>query len=155
MQPVKSILWPSDASKFSVRSLETAVELAKQFGAKLYGLQVVPRVPIDDSGFAGPPIAELDIPKYEQRLRYSAEKALKQTVAEKVPEDVAVETHVEMGKASEVIINFAKELKVDLIVMVTHGRTGLSHLMIGSVTEDVIRRSPIPILVLPNKSGEE
>ena len=76
MLSVKSILWPSDSSKSSLQSLEAAVELAKQFGAKLYGLQVVPRVPIDDSGFAGPPIAELDIPKYEQSLKYSAEKVM-------------------------------------------------------------------------------
>jgi nucleotide-binding universal stress UspA family protein len=76
-------------------------------------------------------------------------------VIEKVPEGVEVETYVELGKTRDVIINFAKEFKVDLIVMSTHGRTGLSHLMIGSVTEDIIRRSTIPTLIIPNTGGEE
>ncbi len=72
-----------------------------------------------------------------------------QKIADKVPDSVTVEATVEIGKPSDVIINFAKERQVDLIVMATHARSGISHFFIGSVTEDTIRRSTIPILVIP------
>ena len=147
MLHVKSILWPSDDSESSVRALETAVELAKQFGAKIYGLQAVPQVPVYTD--TAVPMTGFDIPRYEGELKKSTHKALKQKIAAKVSDDVEVETFVEIGKPSDVIINFAKERKVDLIVMATHSRPGISHFFIGSVTEDTMRRSTIPILVVP------
>jgi nucleotide-binding universal stress UspA family protein len=149
MLPVKSILWPSDDSTSAKRALEVAIELAKQFGAKLYGLQVVSQVPTFTE--TGPPITGLDIPRYESELKQAAEKALKETFAEKVPADTQTETAIRLGKAAEEIIGFAKEKGIELIVMSTHGRTGLSHLMIGSVAESVIRHSPIPTLIIPSR----
>jgi nucleotide-binding universal stress UspA family protein len=148
MLPIKSILWPSDASKSANRALEVAIQLAVQFGAKLYGLQVVTEVPT----FAetGPPLSGIDIPRYELELKQAARKALEQTIAEKVPKNIAIETSIEIGKPADVILNYAKERRIELIVMSTHGRTGLSHLMIGSVAENIIRRSPIPTLIIPS-----
>jgi nucleotide-binding universal stress UspA family protein len=148
MLQVNSILWPFDDSDSSVRALKTAVELAKQYDAKLYGLHVVPQVPVYTD--TAVPLTSFDIEKYEQQLKDTAEKTLKKIVAEKVPEGVNVEPCVVMGKPSDAILNFAKEMKVDLIVMATHARGGISHLLIGSVTEDTIRRSEIPILVVPD-----
>ena len=147
MLHIKSILWPSDDSDSSVRALETAVQLAKQFGAKIYGLQVVAEVPIYAN--TAVPMTGFDIPRYEDELKKSTHQALKQRIAAKVPDNVEVETFVELGKPSDVIINFAKEKKIDLIVMATHSRTGISHFFIGSVTEDTMRRSTTPILVVP------
>jgi len=151
MLHVRSILWPSDDSESSVRALETAVELAKQFGARIYGLQVVPQVPVYSD--TAVPITGFDIPRYEGELKKSTHQALKQKIAAKVPDNVEAETFVEIGKPSEVIINFAKERKVDLIVMATHSRAGISHFLIGSVTEDTMRRSTIPILVVPEAAS--
>jgi nucleotide-binding universal stress UspA family protein len=153
MFPVKKILWPSDASESANQALETAIEVAKQFNAKLYGLQVVTEVPtLTDTG---PPMSGLDIPKYEEELRKGAQEALKELVKVKVPDSIEVETFIEMGKAAEVIITFAKEKEIDLIVMATHGRSGLSHLILGSVAENVIRHSPVPTLIIPNKKREK
>jgi nucleotide-binding universal stress UspA family protein len=152
MLQVKSILWPSDDSESSIRALETAVELAKNFGAKLYGLHVVPQVPVYAD--ATVPVTSFDIEKYEQQLKQAAEKAMQKIITDKVPENVIIETSVEAGRPSDIIIGFAKERKVDLIVMATHARTGISHLLIGSVTEDTIRRSRIPILVVPDPEGK-
>ena len=149
MLPIKSILWPSDASKSADRALETAVQLAKQFGAKIYGLQVVAEVPT--FGEAGPPITGIDIPAYERELKLAAQEALERKVTEKVPSDIEIQTAIEIGKPADIIINYAKDNKIELIVMSTHGRTGLSHLMIGSVAENVIRRSPIPTLIIPSE----
>ena len=148
MLHVRSILWPSDDSESSVRALETAVELAKQFGARIYGLHVVPQVPVYND--ATVPMTSFDIPQYEGELKKSSHKALKQKIAAKVPDNVEVESYVEIGKPSDIIINFAKERKVDLIVMAPHSRSGISHFLIGSVTEDTMRRSTIPILVVPD-----
>jgi universal stress protein A len=148
MLQVKSILWPFDDSDSSIRAFKTAVELAKQYGAKLYGLHVAPQVPVyTDASVA---VTSFDIEKYEQQLKHTAEKNLKKIVTDKAAEGVDIETSVEMGKPSDVILNFAKEMKVDLIVMATHARGSISHFFIGSVTEDTIRRSEIPILVVPN-----
>jgi nucleotide-binding universal stress UspA family protein len=153
MFPVKKILWPSDASESANKALETAIEVAKQYNAKLYGLQVVTEVPtLTDTG---PPMTGLNIPRYEEELRRGAQEALEEMVKNKVPESIEVETFIEMGKAAEVIITFAKEKGIDLIVMATHGRSGLSHLLLGSVAENVIRHSPVPTLIIPDKNREK
>lgn len=153
MFPVKKILWPSDASESANKALETAIEVAKQYNAKLYGLQVVTEVPtLTDTG---PPMSGLDIPKYEEELRNGAQEALAELVKGKVPDSIEVVTYIKMGKAAEVIITFAKEKEIDLIVMATHGRSGLSHLLLGSVAENVIRHSPVPTLIIPDKNREK
>ena len=65
-----------------------------------------------------------------------------------------VSTVVESGHAAQVILQAAKSMGADLIAMSTHGRSGLSHLLLGSVTEEVLRRSPVPVLVIkPSAQG--
>jgi len=151
MLPLHSILWPSDASEPSIRALQIAVELAKQNDARLFGLQVVPQVPVYAD--AAVPLTTFDIPRYEEELKIAAQKQLQKTMADLVPEGIRMDGRVELGKPSDIIITFAIEQKVDLIVMATHARTGLSHFLIGSVTEDTIRRSTIPVLVIPEAGG--
>ncbi len=151
MLPLNSILWPSDASEPSIRALQVAVELAKQHEARLFCLQVVPQVPIYSD--AAIPLTTFDIPRYEEELKKAAHKQLQKTMADLVPEGIRAESSVVIGKPSDSIITFAKERKVDLIVMATHARTGLSHFLIGSVTEDTIRRSTIPVMVIPGATG--
>ncbi len=147
MLHVQSILWPSDDSATSVRALEVAADLAKQFGAKLYGLVVVPDIPVSTDTTL--PMTVPEIQRYEADLRNSAEKGLKQKFTTLVSDTIETETFVKSGKPSDVIINFTKEKKIDLIVMATHSRKGVSHFLIGSVTEDTIRHSATPILVVP------
>lgn len=149
--PIRSILWPSDASEAANQALEVATEMAKQFGAKLYGLQVVSEIPTYTDAI--PTMSNLDLQQYEQDLMQSARKSLEEMLSNKVPDNIEVEAAILIGRAAEVIIDFAKERKIDLIVMSTHGRTGLSHLMIGSVAENVVRHSPIPTLIIPGKKG--
>jgi len=151
MLPLHSILWPSDASESSIRALQAAVELAKQHEARLFGLQVVPQVPIYSD--AAVPLTTFDVPRYEEELKTAAQKQLQKTMADLVPEGIKAESAVEIGKPSDIILTFAMERKVDLIVMASHARTGLSHFLIGSVTEDTIRRSTIPVLVIPDATG--
>ena len=90
-----------------------------------------------------------DVPLYQQELFKGTEKQLSQTVLEKIPQEIKVISEVKIGNPSDKIIEFAQEKNIDLIVMATHGRTGLSRIMIGSVTEKTIRESNIPTLTIP------
>lgn len=150
METFKTILWPTDASESALKALAKAVLLAQQFGAKIHALQVVERVPtMAEIGLAGSTVPPFDLPVYEQQLVDAARKALVKTVADNVPEEVATDIHVATGTPKTVILDFARDHGVDLIVMATHGRRGLSHLMLGSVAESVVRQAPMPTLVVP------
>ncbi len=70
-------------------------------------------------------------------------------VAQKIPQEIKVNSEVRIGITADVINEFAQEKNIDLIVMATHGRTGFSRFMIGSVAEKIIRQSTIPTLIIP------
>lgn len=155
---ISSILWPTDGSESSSKALEAAVEIAQKFNAKIYALQVVPPVPplaVGASGYTQMAVKGFDVPLYQQELFKSTENQLSQTVLENIPQDINVVSEVKVGYPSDVIIEFARDKNIDLIVMATHGRTGLSRLMIGSVTEKTIRESNIPTLTIPFVSLED
>jgi universal stress protein A len=151
MFPVSSILWPTDGSESSFRALKVAVEIAQMFGAILYALRVVQPVPphIVGSGVAPMAIKEFDVPSYQQELLKSAENDLSQVVVEKIPQEIDVVSEVRIGGPADIIIDFAQEKDIGLIVMATQGRTGFSHFMIGSVAEKTIRQSTTPTLIIP------
>jgi nucleotide-binding universal stress UspA family protein len=78
-------------------------------------------------------------------------KKIQQMLIEKVFKNNKVWTFVEEGSPSEAILKIAKEWEADIIVLGTHGRTGLSHILMGSVAEKVIRHSTIPLFIIPTK----
>ena len=158
MFSISSILWPTDGSESSSIALQAAVEIAQKFNADLYALQIVPPVPplaVGASGYTPVAIHGFDVPLYQQELFKSTENQLSQTVTEKIPDEIKVISEVKVGYPADVIREFAQEKNIDLIVMATHGRTGLSRLMIGSVTEKTIRESNIPTLTIPWVQLEE
>jgi nucleotide-binding universal stress UspA family protein len=95
-----------------------------------------------------------NVPKYEQELVENTQKALDVTIADKVPEGINVVAEVRTGEPHDVIIDFIKEKKVELVVMATHGRSGISHFFLGSVVEKVLRRTPVPVLTIPPRRQE-
>ena len=148
MFPISSILWPTDGSELSFKALEAAIELAQKFNADIYALQVIPPVPpLAVSTPAA--IKGFDVPRYQLELFKGTEDQLTQTVLEKIPQEINVISEVKVGYPSDIIIEFAREKNIDLIVMATHGRTGLSRFVIGSVTEKTIRESNVPTLTIP------
>lgn len=153
MLPITSILWPSDGEKPSLMALKAAVEIAREFKARLYALRVVNQVPplVLGTAYVSMDIKAFDVPLYQQELVKNAEVDLSQAVKEKVPPEIEVVVNVAVGLPAEVINDFAQKNNIDLIVMATHGRTGFSRLMIGSVAEKTIRHSSIPLLVLPTE----
>jgi nucleotide-binding universal stress UspA family protein len=138
------IVVPTDLSDYSLRALPYAVGLAERFEARLKILCInEPAVPISDVTWAG-----IDVHAADDALLSEARQALDRIVREQVPTGLDVEATVVTGNAVEGIIQYAREENADLLVMCTHGRTGLSHVLMGSTAEAVVRRAPCPVLTL-------
>ena len=150
---VKKILWPTDSSEQSFSALPVAVALCKQFGARLYAVQVIPPIPVmaPGMGFASTSAYGFDVATYEQELVKMTEQQMEQILGEKVTAEIETDVRVLSGEPADMICSFAEEMTADIIVMSTRGRTGLSHFMLGSVAEKTIRQSRIPVLVVPGK----
>ena len=140
---IRLILAPTDFSEYSKQAMESALALAQTFGAKLLLLHVVelPAYPIE--GFV-PSIGATLIEDLERQ----ASVDLAQVLQEPPGGTVEVLRQVVVGNPYSKIIEMAEAEKVDLIVMATHGRTGLSHLVMGSVAERVVRTAPCPVLTI-------
>ena len=143
---VKRILVPIDFSTVSLNALEYAIDFAKPFKAELVILFVIEPVyyaaPADLYGPSGNVALLME---EQQRLgREEIARLSKQLHKRKVAHRAVIQT----GSAHEAIISAARRVKADLIVMATHGRTGLSRMLIGSTAERVVRTSPCPVLTL-------
>ena len=136
----RNILCPIDFDANSPGALEFAGKVAQDTGATIYILHVVPwtvaSVPIDASQV----LAELK-ESATTRMRQLAKEKLDGRVANEIIVTVATDPGAE-------VVRVAAELKVDVIIMSTHGRKGLSHLVLGSVAERVVREAPCPVLTM-------
>lgn len=149
--PLTKILCPIDFSPTSRGALSHATKLAKQFGASLHLVHVwdLPITPMP-FGEGMIPFGPAEIAE----LREAAEAQLRDAMEELRDPDVSSEAHLIFGIAAEAIVKEAVELNCDAIVMGTHGRSGLPRLMLGSVTERVVRAATIPVYVVPRHEGE-
>jgi len=146
---IKSILVPIDFSASSKKALEYAVPFARQFGAKLTLLHVVEPVATPDFANSFPLMMEND--KVKAASRGQLEHIIKeQAIATKLVE----KTLVRFGRSFHEIADAARTLKVDLIIISTHGYTGLKHALLGSTTERVVRHAPCPVLVVREREHE-
>jgi nucleotide-binding universal stress UspA family protein len=140
------ILAATDLSQDSLGCIAPVADLARTLGARitlLHVLEVHAAIP-HGAGLA-PPVSEFDPPATTEAARARLEERAKSWGSGL---DVKTELIVS-GDVAEEIIHYADRNGVDLIAVATHGRTGFRHLVMGSVTESVIRRSRIPVLVLP------
>lgn len=147
---MRNILVPLDLSEYAEHALPYARELASTFGASLHLLHVVDTQWIASSGAAA-------FPEYGgellQRFESDGEKALIK-IAETLPESVEVTAAVRAGPPHVQIVQYAREADVDLIVVATHGHSGLKHALIGSVAEKVVQMAPCPVLSIKNPEHE-
>lgn len=146
---IKRILVPTDFSENARRAMSYAIQLAKQCSAKLHLLHtpVIPTYLLMDLSYSPGPEAVT-------RILNDSQEALDEQA--KIIADAGVE-HVAVireGTIHEVIRDYAKEHDLDLVVMGTHGRTGVSKLMYGSVTERVLKTVHTPIIVVPAGGGK-
>lgn len=151
MFKIKNILLPTDFSKTSLTAAEYALELADEYKAKLHVLNVLEKTP--------PILAirslDLSHEKIIESIDADAQSNLNDCVKKiKKIKDIEIISAIRKGIDYEEIIKYSKEKKIDIIVIATHGRTGLIHTLLGSVAEKVIRYSKIPVLVTtpPSKS---
>ncbi len=143
----KTILVPHDFSGPANHACAVARDEAKTHGAKVILLHVIdlPYQLAPDSIVEGEG-TPISVKEYADR---GAQTHLDDIAARLTKDGVTPDKVIRFGKAHEEIVRFAEEHKVDLIVMGTHGRTGLAHLLVGSVTERVVRTSKVPVLTVP------
>ena len=147
MMEIKHILVPIDFSECSRKALRYAASLASKFGSELTLLHTIeppvglpPQTLVRDE-------AGLSIPILDYVIQ-SATKEMNPILNELALAGLTAKSFIEVGDARDTILDHAARLNADLIVMGTHGRTGLSRFLIGSIAENVVRRSNIPVLTV-------
>jgi len=153
MTSIKNILAPTDLSALSARGLVYAGGLAKATGAQIIIGHVVPtdefvsHARLLETRYATARIEEQLshlVEKHRNLLHDFVTRHLLSTVS-----DLAITEIVEMGDPYRLIVEWVKKNAIDLIVMSTHGRSGLPRMMLGSVTERVLRNAHCPVLAIP------
>lgn len=142
---MKTIILPIDFSSTSDILKDGAVKFAQEINAKICLIHVAPT----DAGFI---IGDTGFQYYPEMEKVEMERELKELNAIEMQikaENIPCEHLLRQGIASEVILDFAKEKNADYIVMGSHGRSGLYDVFIGSLTKEITKLSPIPVLVIP------
>jgi len=140
------ILVPTDGSEGATMAVDHAIEFAKRFDAALHTLFVVETEVGSDAAIAG---------------AYEAFEAAGQDAVDDVIERAeaasigTIEGMVAQGTPHRAILEYVEEYDIDLVVMGTHGRTGIDRLLLGSVTEKVVRLSPVPVLTVGSEEFDE
>jgi nucleotide-binding universal stress UspA family protein len=154
MLAIKRILCPTDFSECALVALEQASQLARSFDATVDVLYVyhnppfiAPEITVGYASTAmGQTLAEL--------MKSEAEAGMRDFAARASAKGITLgEQRVVYGDAAATIVDVAKSGNYDLIAMGTHGRTGLSHALLGSVAERVLRRSERPVLTVRHREG--
>jgi nucleotide-binding universal stress UspA family protein len=133
---LKSILVPLDFSEASLKSLQYAVPLAKQFGAKLTLLHVL-KAPVRFVNST-----------YLASLEHHQLTVIEKRLEDMIPSDLPVETAVRQNFVAEGILEVAREIDADLIITTTHGYSSMKHLLVRNTAENIVRQAPCPVLVL-------
>ena len=148
MFPFQKILCPTDFSEASLCGLKMASEMAEKFGSEVIVLYVNTAI----QHLPGPHVeaAEItfDTVAYEKRLVEEARANLAEISDSIFPEGVDPKLDVRIGQPAQEILDAAKEEEADAIFMATHGRTGLKHIVFGSVAERVVSRADCPVLTV-------
>ena len=140
---IRSILVPLDFSAPSQQTLTAAVAFARRFKAKLILLHVVEPVATPDFLASSPLMLAND-----QVMAAAHRELTKLVAANRIPRGIVGQVLVRFGRSFHEIADAARTLKVDLIVISTHGYTGLKHMLLGSTAERVVRHAPCPVFVV-------
>jgi len=144
MELIKKILVPIDFSDYSKKALQYTVAFAKQFNAEINLVYVIePLVyPADLS------MGQVVIPQAEIDLSSKSKQELEQLAKTEIGNLLKYNIIVKNGKPFMEIIETATEIDSDLIIISTHGHTGVEHLLFGSTAEKVVRKAPCPVLTI-------
>ncbi len=148
---IKNIIVPTDFSKLSFSAFEYAKDLAEKMGAVIHLIYVLEKTP--------PFLAVRSLDVTEDEVMKTMEEQAKKQLAEtavffREESNVKILEVYRKGNDYEEIVNYSKEINSDLIVIATHGRTGILHTLLGSVAEKVIRYAKCPVLVITPEEEE-
>jgi len=147
MKPIRRILVTTDFSDTSKQAVGPAVDLARKFGAKLILAHIeeaqLPALVIE--------YASVGLEEIQRRQVERAADLLAGFERDQLGDDIEVERVVRAGTPHVEIVRLAEERDIDLIVMATHGRGFISHALLGSTTERVLRRAPCPVFVIRDR----
>ena len=144
------ILCPTDLKERADIAVRRSVQLAHQFGSKITLLNVHEEFMDKEER----EMLRVSVSKMKEKYKHIAsdsKKEMKAVIHKLHADDIEVDYLLRKGKPDKVIVEVAKKLAIDLIVMCTDGRDNLMDFVIGSITEHVINSSPCPVLVIPNK----
>jgi universal stress protein A len=149
MTAIKRMLVPTDFSPASDIAFTYAVDMAAREGSSVHLLHV-----LDEASFATayPDGFYVELPGVRAQLADEANARLQAMVARCTAAQVPATTELAVGRAAPVIVQAATTRGTDLIVIGTHGRSGFAHLMLGSVTERVMRMAPCAVLTVRDRS---
>lgn len=146
---IKRIVVPVDYSEHAQATLEYAATLAERFGASIDVVHVWDRPSyVPDTAVIGKPgepersLADL----IRENAEHEMTEFLKRT---KLPPGVTVTHHLVSGEPASAVIKLLEHRDADLVILGTHGRAGVKHLLLGSVAEKLVRLSPIPVITVP------
>lgn len=148
MEDIKNILVPLTLTKASKNILDYAVSLADKFNAKLTVLHVLREPKMD--------LSEIDYESgFLQKVKEHQEKEMRDELERLITKECSkkynISYEMKWGQPYVEIVNKAKSINADIIIMGTHGRTGLSHVLLGSVAEKVLRLAPCPVMIIRSK----
>jgi nucleotide-binding universal stress UspA family protein len=142
-------LVPTDFSAYADQALDYAIALAGKLPARLTLLHVVHSVPLWVEGDMGRALPDV----YLRQLEAQAQQELEQRQQRLQAAGVQGTILLVHGMPFQRIIDLARDQQIDLIIMGTHGRTGLQHVLLGSVAEKVVRLAPCPVLIVRQPAG--
>jgi nucleotide-binding universal stress UspA family protein len=146
---LRLILVPIDFSKTSRKALQYAIPFAQQFGAKILLLHILePYMTFTADADFAPPIVD------NRLVKNAALKRLEGVEKKYLPKEIRAGCKVRVGSPFREITECAKINKADLIILTTHGHTGLKHVFLGSTAERIVRHAPCPVLTVREKEHE-
>jgi nucleotide-binding universal stress UspA family protein len=144
MAAFKEIVIATDFSEYSLRAIDYGVEIAAKFESHVTLVYVVePVLQTADLTWT-----TVDFEELNKSHREMAEREIEKIVAERFPKGIRCDSVVLFGKPFVEILRCAQQRGADLIVMATHGRGAISHLLMGSTAEKVVRKAPCPVLTV-------
>jgi universal stress protein A len=145
---IRSIMAPTDFSAHSEESVRYACGLAERLGAALHLVHILSEIlPVGPDPLLMPVMP----PEYYKENEDRARESLGRLLDPGWGTPCSVVTEVCWGSPVESIVSYAVDQRVDLIVIATHGRTGLSHVLLGSVAERIVREAPCPVLTIRDR----
>ena len=149
MIKIKRLLAPTDFSESSKQALHYAIEFARSFSAELHLLTVIEPVVYPAEMFSQ--VGMVDV---EAVMEKSSKEEMEGWVKMSANDGITTVTAVAHGRPFAEIIRYAQEHQIDLIIVGTHGRSGIDHLILGSTAEKVVRKAPCPVLTVRPEERE-